>query len=58
MGWREKGVFMSEENTARQLSITRSGRASSGIPSRASQGVGQGRKVDQQLQGSLSQALY
>lgn len=48
MGWREQGVFMSGENTSHQLSITRSGRAS-----RASQGVGQGRKSGPAASGLL-----
>lgn len=48
MGLREQGVFMSGENTSHQLSITRSGRAS-----RASQGVGQGRKSEPAAPGLL-----
>jgi len=51
---------MSGESTSHQLGFTRDtgqGRASSGIPSRAHQAVGQGEAVEQQLKGSLAQAL-
>lgn len=59
-GWRGKRVSMSGESTSHQLGVTRDtgqGRASSGIPSRTQQDVGQGGAVEQQLKGSLAQAL-
>lgn len=51
---------VSGESTSHQLGLTRDtgkGRASSGIPSRTYQGMGQGGAVEQQLKGSLAHAL-
>lgn len=60
MEWRGQGMPVSGESTSHQLGLTRDtgqGRASSGIPSRTYQGVGQGGAVEQQLKGSLAHAL-
>lgn len=60
MRWRGQGVSIRGESTSQQLDITRDtgeGTASSRIPSTAHQGVGQGGAVEQQLKGSLAQAL-